>query len=154
MTEHELRRAAAAAEQREQDRHAKYLQDQQRRRDHEFQAQCAQRTADVRSAVQMTFGPELERALGGRYHIVGDRCLMDAVYDVLVADVVLRLRHVRDEVHEPWVCEAVASGTRVPVKVIPDRAEVNRDRLLLALHTAYSGAAGSAGGPQRVVGRG
>ncbi len=152
MTEHELRRAATAAEQREQDRQAQYLRDQQRQRDHAFQVQCQQRTADVRSAVQATFGPELEHDLGGRYHIVGDRCLMDVVYDVLVADVALRIRQVRDEVHEPWVCEAVASGTQVPVKTVPDRVEVNRDRLLLALHTVYASTAGSAGSRERAGG--
>jgi hypothetical protein len=57
---------------------------------------------------------------------------MDAVYVVPVGDVVLRIRQVRDEMLEQWMCEAVVCGTRLPVKVIPERVAVNRDRLLLA----------------------
>ncbi len=108
MTENELRRAAAAAAQRKQDRHAQYLQDHQRRRDQYVEEQRTARIAALRSALQTTFGADLEQALGGRYTLVGDEILMDAMYDVPVGDVVLRVRQVRDEVMEQWVCEAVA----------------------------------------------
>jgi hypothetical protein len=148
MTEYELRRAAAAAEQREQDRHAQYRADQQRRREEQFQAQRAERLATLRSALYTTFGATIEHELGGSYTVVGDPILMDVVYEVPVGDVVLRLRQVRDEGAEPWVCEAVARGTRVPVQVVPDQVEVNRDRLLLALAAVYGGAARSAEGRQ------
>jgi len=138
MNEYELRRAAAAAEQREQDRHAQYLQDQQRRRDHQLQAQREQRIAALRNALHATFGAELERDLHGSYGALGDLCRMDAVYDVVVADMVLRIRQVRDHVDEQWVCERVVGSIRVPVKVIPEQVAVNRDRLLLALHALYA----------------
>ncbi len=150
MTEYELRRAAAAAEQREQDRRAQYRHDHQRRREHQLQAQREQRIAALRRALHATFGVELERDLGGSYGVVGDDILMDAVYDVPVADVVLRIRQVRDEVMEPWVCEAVAGGTRVPLHTVPAWVEVNRDRLLLALAAVYHDAAGASG--ERAVG--
>ncbi len=77
---------------------------------------------------------------------------MDAVYVVPVGDVVLRIRQVRDEMLEQWMCEAVVCGTRLPVQVIPERVAVNRDRLLLALDAVYGGAEGATGGRQRVVG--
>ena len=76
---------------------------------------------------------------------------MDAVYVVPVGDVVLRIRQVRDEMLEQWMCEAVVCGTRLPVQVIPERVAVNRDRLLLALDAVYGGAAGATGGRQRAV---
>jgi hypothetical protein len=149
MTENELRRAAAAAAQREQDRHAQYLQDHQRRRDQYVQEQRDQRIATLRSALHATFGAELEGDLGGSYGVLGDLCLMDAVYDVRVADVALRIRQVRDEVMEQWVCEAVACGTWAVVQIVPERVEVNRDRLLLALHAVYGGSDVSSEGMQR-----
>ena len=148
MTEHELRRAAAAARQREQERQAQYLHDQQQRRDQYVQEQREQRIAALRSALHATFGAELEHDLGGSYEIVGDVILMAAVYDVCVAGVALRIQQVRDDVSEQWVCEAVAGGTQVPMKVIPEQVEVNRDRLLLALHAVYGGAEGSGGEQQ------
>ena len=67
-----------------------------------------------------------------------------------VGDVVLRVRQVQDEVMEQWVCEAVARGARAVVDVVPERVEVNRDRLLLVLHAVYDHPAGSTG--QRAVG--
>ncbi len=152
MTEYELRRAAAAARQREQDRHAQYLHDQQRRREHQLQEQRAERIAALRSALHTTFGPELERDLGGSYGVVGDEILMDAVYVVLVENVVLRLRQVHDEGYALWVCEAVAGGTRRPVKTVPDRVAVNRDRLLLALDAVYHALDASTSTAQRSVG--
>ncbi len=154
MTENELRRAAAAAEQREQHRRAQYLVDQQRRREEQVHAQRMERIAALRSAVHATFGADLEHALGGSYTVVGDPILMDGVYEVAVGDVVLRLRQVRDDEMEQWVCEAGARGTRAVVDVVPELVEVNRDRLLLALAAVYGEAEGSVGAPQRVVGRG
>jgi hypothetical protein len=152
MTENELRHAAAAAGQREQDRRAQYLQDQQRRREHQLQEQRAERIATLRSALLATFGPGMEHELGGSYTVVGDEILMDVVYEVLVGDVVLRLRQVREDGTEQWVCEGGARGTRAAVDTVPERVEVNRDRLLLALHAVYSGSEGAAGGTQRAVG--
>jgi hypothetical protein len=149
MTEYELRRAAAAAEQREQDRREQHLRDHQRRRDEQRQALRRERITALRTALHTTFGADIEQALGGRFTVVGDEVLMDVVYEVPVGDVVLRLRQVRDEEAELWVCEAVAGGTRVPVKTVPDRVAVNRDRLLLALHTVYGSTARSAGGRER-----
>ena len=99
-----------------------------------------------------TFGAELERVLGGHYTVEGDPILMDAVYVVPVGDVVLRVRQVRNEVTEEWVCEVVARGTRAAVEVVPEQVEVNRDRLLLALHAVYRGPAGAAESIQRAVG--
>jgi hypothetical protein len=152
MTEYELRRAATAAAQREADRHAQYLADQHRRREEQLHAQRRERMAALQQALHTTFGAAIEHELGGRHMLVGDDILMDAVYEVAVGDVVLRLRHVRDEVHEPWVCEAVVGGTRVPIKTVPDRADVNRDRLLLALHAVYGGSDVSTERMQRAVG--
>ncbi len=152
MTENELIYAAAAAQQREQDRRAQYLQDQQRRREHQLQEQRAERIATLRNALHATFGAELEHELGGSYTVVGDPILMDAVYEVPVGNVVLRLRQVREDLIEHWVCEAVARGTRTAVEVVPELLEVNRDRLLLALHAVYRAAEGTAGSIQRVVG--
>jgi hypothetical protein len=151
MTEHELRQAAAA-ERREQDRQAQYLRDHQRRRDHHLHAQREQRIAALRSALHVTFGPELEGDLHGSYGALGDLCRMDAVYDVVVADVTLRIRHVQDDVLEEWGCEAVACGTRAVVAVVPGLVEVNRDRLLLALDAVYRALDASTGSAQRSVG--
>ncbi len=75
---------------------------------------------------------------------------MEAVYEVPIGDAVLRIRQVRDDVSEQWMCGAMASGPQMPVKVIPERVEVNRDRLLLALHAVYR----NAGEWERVVGGG
>jgi len=144
MTEYELRRAAAAAEQREQDRQAQERRDYQRWRDAQRQAQRAERLGTLRSALHTTFGTDIEQTLGGRSTLVGDDILMEAVYEVPIGDVVLRIRQVRDDVSEQWMCGAVAGGTPVPVKVIPERVEVNRDRLLLALDAVYRGSEGSA----------
>jgi len=152
MTENELTSAAAAARQREQDRRAQYLQDQQRRRDLQLQEQRAERIAAMRSALHTTFGVDIERELGGSYTVVGDLNLMDGVYDMQVADVALRIRQVRDDMAEQWVCEVVASGMRASVDAIPDLVEVNRDRLLLALHGLYYRGDTSAGAFQRSVG--
>ncbi len=149
MTENELRRAAAAAGQREQDRRAQFLQDQQRRREHQLQEQRAERITTLRNALHATFGTDLEHELGGIYTVVGDEILMDAVYEVPVGEVVLRLWQVREDGTEQWVCEAGTRGTRTVVDTVPERVEVNRDRLLLALHAVYSG---SEGGLQRAVG--
>ncbi len=148
MTEHELRQAAAAAQQREQDRREQYLRDHQRHRDAQRQALRRERITALRTALHTTFGADIEQALGGRFTVVGDEVLMDVVYEVPVGDVVLRLRQVRDEEAEPWVCEAVAGGTRVPVQAVPDQVEVNRDRLLLALDAVYD----RVGERQRTVG--
>jgi hypothetical protein len=152
MTERELRRAAAAAGQREQDRRVQYLRDHHRRRAQHIQAERAERIATLRCALHATFGVELEHALGGSYVVVGDEVLMEAVYEVPVGDVVLRIRQVRDDVDEQWMCAAVAGGTPVPVHVVPDWVAVNRDRLLLALDAVYRGAEGSARLRQRSVG--
>jgi hypothetical protein len=152
MTENELRRAAAAAKQREQDRHTQYLQDQQRRRDQYVEEQRTARIATLRSALQATFGADMEHALGGSYTLVGDEILMDAVYEVRVGDVVLRVRQVREDGTEHWVCEAVARGTRAVVEVVPERVEVNRDRLLLALAAVYGGSEGFTQDQQWAVG--
>ncbi len=66
-----------------------------------------------------------------------------------IYEVVLRLRHVRDEVAEQWACEAVARGTRAAVDTVAERVEVNRDRLLLALHAVYEDSERSVGGDSR-----
>ncbi len=150
MTEYELRRAAAAAEQREQDRREQHRRDHQRRRDAQRQALRLERITALRTALHTTFGADIEQALGGRFTVVGDEVLMDVVYEVPVGDVVLCIRQVRDEEAEPWVCEAVAGGTRVPLHTVPAWVEVNRDRLLLALAAVYHDAAGASG--ERAVG--
>ena len=152
MTENELRRAAAAAAQREQDRHAQYLADHQRRRDQYVEEQRTARIATLRSALHATFGAGIEHELGGHYTVEGDPILMDAMYDVPVGDVVLRVRQVQDEGVEQWVCEAVARGTRAVVDVVPERVEVNHDRLLLVLHAVYDHPAMSTGQRQQAVG--
>lgn len=154
MTENELTRAAADARQREQDRRAQYLQDQQRRRDLQLQEQRAQRIAAMRSALHTSFGADIERELGGSYAVVGELHLMDGAYDIQVADVTLRIRQMRDDIAEQWVCEVVASGTRASVDAVPDLVEVNRDRLLLALHALYCRCDTSDGTLQRSVGSG
>jgi hypothetical protein len=148
MTEHELRRAAAAAAQREQDRREHYLRDHQRRRDEQLQAQRAERITALRTALHTTFGADIEQALGGRATIVGDDILMEAAYEVVVGDVVLRIRQVREEDGEPWVCEGGTPGTRAMIDPVGEWVAVNRDRLLLALAAVYD----SARERQRTVG--
>ena len=152
MTEYELRRAAAAAEQREQDRREQHRCDHQRRRDAQRQALRLERITALRTALHATFGADIEQALGGRSTVVGDEILMDVVYEVPVGDDVLRIRHVRDEVAEDWVCEGGTTGTRAVVATVGEWVEVNRDRLLLALAAVYRGSEGSARLSQRSVG--
>jgi hypothetical protein len=148
MTEYELRRAAAAAEQREQDRREQHLRDHQRRRDEQRQALRLERITALRTALHATFGADIEQALGGRVTVVGDEILMEAVYEVPVGDAVLRIRQVRDEVVEDWVCEGGPPGTRAVVATVEAGVAVNRDRLLLALAAVY----GSTEEQRRTVG--
>ncbi len=148
MTEYELRRAAAAAEQREQDRREQHLRDHQRRRDEQRQALRLERITALRTALHATFGADIEQALGGRVTVVGDEILMEAVYEVPVGDAVLRIRQVRDEVVEDWVCEGGTPGTRAVVATVEAGVAVNRDRLLLALAAVY----GSTEEQRRTVG--